>query len=90
VARQADTARDRPLATTARWWSPVFSHSGLMITAALAAEMRGGGTSGLAYGISMSPLPYHWVEGAPDAHKHEERRVSRPPLPGARDPPICR
>jgi hypothetical protein len=37
----------------------VFSHSGL-ISSALAAEMRGGGTSELADGISMSPLPYHW------------------------------
>src|SRR5690606_4227727 len=37
----------------------MFSHSGL-ISAALAAEIRGDGTSGLAEGSSTSPLPYHW------------------------------
>jgi hypothetical protein len=39
--------------------SNLFSHSG-SISSALAAEMRGGGTLGLADGISTSPLPYHW------------------------------
>lgn len=37
----------------------MFAHSGL-ISSALAAEMRIAGTSGLADGISTSPLPYHW------------------------------
>jgi hypothetical protein len=37
-----------------RRWSPVFSHSG-SINPALAAEMRSGGTSGLADGISSGP-----------------------------------
>ena len=31
-----------------------------LISSGLAAEMRGGGTSGLADRVSTSPLPYHW------------------------------